>query len=90
MLGVEVLPHLSLVEFRDRTARFRHTLSARAVDLAGVDTLVLAEGPVSDTSLEEGLADYPGIVRIAGDCLSPRTAEEAVLEGLRAGLIGVN
>ena len=89
-LGVRVLPHLALRGFRDGVARFRHTLSAREVDLCGVDTLVLAEGPVSDTSLEEGLADYPGIVRIAGDCLSPRTAEEAVLEGLRAGLIGVN
>ena len=64
LLGVEVLPHLSLVEFRDRTARFRHTLSARDVDLSGVDTLVLAEGPVSDTSLEGELADYPGIIRL--------------------------
>ena len=87
-LGVRVLPHLALAGFAGGVARFRHTLSARAVDLSGVDTLVLAEGPVSDTSLEEGLADYSGIVRIAGDCLSPRTAEEAVLEGLRAGLVG--
>ena len=89
-LGVRVLPHLALAGFGDGVARFRHTLSARDVDLSGVDTLVLAEGPISDTSLEEGLGDYSGIVRIAGDCLSPRTAEEAVLEGLRAGLIGVN
>ena len=89
-LGVRVLPHLALRGLRDGVARFRHTLSARAVDLAGVDTLVLAQGPVSDISLEEGLADCPGIVRIAGDCLSPRTAEEAVLEGLRAGRIEVD
>ena len=88
-LGVRVLPHLALAGFGDGVARFRHTLSARKVDLCGVDTLVLAEGPVSDTSLEEGLAGYSGIVRIAGDCLSPRSAEEAVLEGLRAGLIRV-
>ena len=89
-LGVEVLPHLALRGFGDGIARFRHTLSARAVDLSGVDTLVLAEGPVSDTSLEEGLVDYPGTIRIVGDCLSPRTAEEAVLEGLRAGLVGLD
>ena len=89
-LGVEVRPHLALTGFGSGVARFRHTLSAREVDLSGVDTLVLAEGPVSDTSLEQGLADYPGIIRFAGDCLSPRTAEEAVLEGLRAGLIGVD
>ena len=89
-LGIEVLPHLALTGFAGGVARFRHTLSARAVDLSDVDTLVLAEGPVSDTVLEEELSDYAGIVRYAGDCLSPRTAEEAVLEGLRAGLIGVN
>ena len=89
-LGVEVRPHLALTRFGDGVARFRHTLSAREVDLSGVDTLVLAEGPVSDTALEQGLADYPGIIRFAGDCLSPRTAEEAVLEGLRSGLIGVD
>ena len=89
-LGVEVLPHLALVGFARGVARFRHTLSARTVDLPGVDTLVMAEGLVSDTSLEEGLSDYSGLVRYAGDCLSPRSAEEAVLEGLRAGLIGVN
>lgn len=87
-LGVQVLPHLALVGFAGGVARFRHTLSARDVALSGVDTLVLAEGPVSDTSLEEGLTDFPGTVRYAGDCLSPRTAEEAVLEGLRVGLLG--
>ena len=89
-LGVEVRPHLALAGFAGGVARFRHTLSARSVDLLDVDTLVLAEGPVSDTSLEEELGDYAGIVRYAGDCLSPRSAEEAVLEGLRAGLIGVD
>ena len=89
-LGVEARPHLVLTGFGDGVARFRHTLSAREVDLSGVDTLVLAEGAVSNTSLEEGLADYPGIIRFAGDCLSPRSAEEAVLEGLRSGLIGVD
>ena len=89
-LGVRVQPHLALAGFAGGVARFRHTLSAREVDFSDVDTLVLAEGPVSDTSLERGLAAYPGIIRLAGDCLSPRSAEEAVLEGLRAGLIGVD
>ncbi len=36
-------------------------------------------------TLETALADYPGELHLAGDCLSPRTAEEAVLEGLKAG-----
>ncbi len=87
-LGVQVLPHLALVGFAGGVTRFRHTSSARETDLSDVDTLVLVEGPVSNTSLEEALEDCSATVRYAGDCLSPRTAEEAVLEGLRAGLLG--
>ena len=36
--------------------------------------------------LEVALSDWPGEIHIIGDCLAPRTAEEAVLEGLRAGV----
>jgi hypothetical protein len=31
------------------------------------------------------LADYLGEVHFLGDCVAPRMAEEAVLEGLRIG-----
>lgn len=86
-LGVEVLPHLRLLGCGGGGARFRHTLSARAVDLPGVDTLVVAAGAIQESALEEELDGYAGLVRYAGDCLAPRSAEEAVLEGLRAGLI---
>ena len=88
-LGVEILPHLKLLGSSGGAARFRHTLSARTVELSGVDTLVVAAGAIQDSTLEGELAGYPGAVRYAGDCLAPRSAEEAVLEGLRAGLIGV-
>ena len=30
-------------------------------------------------------ADYDGEVHVIGDCVTPRTVEEAVLEGLEAG-----
>jgi hypothetical protein len=52
--------------------------------IEAVDTLVLCLGhtPVSD--LESALRGKVEL-HMAGDCLTPRTAEEAVYEGLRAG-----
>ena len=38
-----------------------------------------------DTTLAEELADWHGTSIEIGDCLSPRTCEEAVLEGMKAG-----
>jgi hypothetical protein len=51
--------------------------------IEGVDTLVLAQGSVSEDGLLGELEGYGGIVRPIGDCLAPRTAEEAVFDGLR-------
>jgi hypothetical protein len=48
-----------------------------------VDTLVLCTGHRSVTDLADSLDDLSLDVRIIGDAASPRTAEEAVFEGLR-------
>ncbi|MFP6774846.1 MAG: hypothetical protein VCE74_21330 [Alphaproteobacteria bacterium] len=61
------------------------TVSGEAILCEGADTLVTACGHQSVTGLEAELADWAGEVHVIGDCLAPRTAEEAVLEGLRAG-----
>jgi hypothetical protein len=50
-----------------------------------VDTLVLALGHQSVTDLEQQLAGESCEMHLLGDCLAPRTAEEAVLEGLKVG-----
>ena len=51
-----------------------------------VDTLVTAFGQEAVTGLEAEMAGWDGEVLYAGDCLSPRTVEEATLEGLKAAL----
>ena len=38
------------------------------------------------TTLADTLEEWTGEVLMAGDCLSPRTCEEAVLEGMKAGV----
>lgn len=84
-LGVEVIPYTRLYGADGDTVYLQQTTSGEAILCEGVDTLVTAYGHKSSTSLEAGLEDWVGDVHVIGDCLAPRTAEEAVLEGLRAG-----
>jgi len=81
-LGVEVTPLLRLAGVDRDTVYFQHTLSGEAHLCEGVDTLVLSYGHQAVNELEAELADYEGELLLVGDCLCPRTAEEAVLEGL--------
>jgi hypothetical protein len=50
----------------------------------GVAATVFALGPSSDHALLDELTGLHPDVTGVGDCLTPRTVEEAVLEGLRA------
>ena len=86
-LGVEIMPYTRLFGMDSDTVYLQHTLSKAAVVCDGVDTVVLALGHRPETGLEQALSGWPGEVHIIGDCLSPRTAEEAVLEGLRVGVL---
>ncbi len=82
-LGVEIIPYARLFGVDSNTVYMQHTLSGEPIIIEGVDTLVAALGHEPVNPLREELAGWPGEVRFAGDCLSPRTVEEAVLEGLR-------
>jgi len=54
----------------------------RAPVMEAVDTLVLSQGHERVATLEAELADSRGEVHVIGDALTPRTAEEAVLDAL--------
>jgi hypothetical protein len=60
--------------------------SGEPIILEEIDTIVTSLGHQSVTGLADELEDWPGEVVMIGDCLAPRTCEEAVLEGLRAGV----
>jgi 2,4-dienoyl-CoA reductase-like NADH-dependent reductase (Old Yellow Enzyme family) len=85
-LGVEIIPYARLVGVDESTVYLQHTTSGEPILCEGVDTLVAATGNVSVNVLERELEGYGGEIHMAGDCLSPRTCEEAVLEGLQAAL----
>jgi hypothetical protein len=67
----------------DTSVYLQHTLSGEPVVIDEVTALVLAQGHEAVDGL---LAELEGFeVRAIGDCLAPRTVEEAVLEGLVVG-----
>lgn len=81
-LGVELIPMVRFFGADDSTAYFQHITSGEAVTCENVDTLVFSQGHTPVTDLEEALEGWEGEIHLIGDCLAPRTAEEAVLEGL--------
>ena len=84
-LGVEMIPYVRLFGADEDTVYLQHIMSNEPVLCEGVDTLVLSQGHVPVNSVEEIVRKLGIDFHLAGDCVSPRTAEEAVLEGLRAG-----
>jgi 2,4-dienoyl-CoA reductase-like NADH-dependent reductase (Old Yellow Enzyme family)/thioredoxin reductase len=84
-LGVEIIPYARLFGVDGDTAYLSHIVTGKAIVCEAVDTVVLACGHQPETALETELASLSLPVHLAGDCLSPRSAEEAVYEGMLAG-----
>ena len=84
-LGVEVITYVRLYGADTNTVYFQHMASGEAVVCEDVDTLVVSYPNRSLDTLSHELANA-GIETVAvGDCLSPRTVEEAIYEGMVAG-----
>ena len=85
-LGVEVIPYASLFGADADTVYMRHAASGEPMVFEGVDTLVLAQGHDVVDTLADDLEGLDVELHMIGDCLSPRTAEEAVFEGLKVAV----
>ena len=83
-LGVQFTHYARLAGADEGTAYFVHASGGHMMDFE-CDTLVLAYGHDSEMDLFNSLEDSRTEVHVIGDALSPRTAEEAVLEGLKVG-----
>ena len=81
-LRVEIIPYARLFGADGDTVYFLHSTSGEPIICEGVDTLVMALGHQPVTGLEEELAGCSCDIHLIGDCLSPRSAEEAIYEGL--------
>ncbi|QYX56267.1 FAD-dependent oxidoreductase [Roseovarius sp. SCSIO 43702] len=85
-LGVKVVPYARLYGADGDTVYLQHLASEEPMIFEGIDTLVTAHGQAASTALLDTLDGAAFEVTGIGDCMAPRTAEEAVLDGLRAGV----
>ncbi len=94
--GVELRPLVRLFGYDGSAVFLQHVLTGDAVVVEDVAALVLAQGHESVDGLHRALvAAYGGEgstgdgwrpeIHAIGDCLAPRTAEEAILDGLKVG-----
>ena len=85
-LRIDVRPYARLFGTAEDTVYLQHTPSGEAIEVSGVDTLVLSLGHIPVDGLAAELQELGIAVTQIGDCLAPRTAEEAVYDGLKAGV----
>jgi 2,4-dienoyl-CoA reductase-like NADH-dependent reductase (Old Yellow Enzyme family)/thioredoxin reductase len=81
---VEILHHLELGAAEPGAVRFCNLFAPDLETALPADLLVLALGRVPERALAEELATRGLPVKEVGDCLGPRSAEEAILEGTLA------
>jgi len=82
-LGVEITSFARLFGSVENSVFFQHISSHEPLVFEDVGTLVIAHGYFSNSSLMDSLNTYNGHLVSIGDCVQPRSVEEAVLEGLR-------
>jgi hypothetical protein len=83
--GGELLPNSIVVRWRGDAATLRSTLTG-SEDERRFDWLVIAGTPVARTDLSTGLGELGIAHTPIGDCVAPRTAAAAILDGRRAAL----
>lgn len=88
-LGVEIIPYARLFGADDSTVYFQHATSGEAMLMEEVDTLVVSQGHERVNALADALEGTGIAVHVIGDALTPRSAEEAVLDGLKLATLDV-
>ncbi|MFZ9630376.1 MAG: FAD-dependent oxidoreductase, partial [Ilumatobacteraceae bacterium] len=83
--GVEIVPMVRPYGADSDTVYLQHVLTNEPVIVDGVSALVLSQGHESVDELEHELRGAGIELHMVGDCLTPRTAEEAIFEGLKVG-----
>jgi hypothetical protein len=79
--GVRVLQHHALAGASAGEVELSNVFAPELYMRIPADLLVLAQGRVPDDTLAPQLVEAGLRVEEAGDCLSPRSLEEAILEG---------
>jgi hypothetical protein len=81
---VSTLQHHALARASGGEVELSNVFASELRLRIAADLLVLAQGRVPDDTLAPQLSEAGLRVEEAGDCLSPRSLEEAILEGTLA------
>jgi 2,4-dienoyl-CoA reductase-like NADH-dependent reductase (Old Yellow Enzyme family)/thioredoxin reductase len=88
--GVGIEQHQGLQSASGGQVLFRNVFAPEIESRIAADTLVLSLGRVPEDALRAGLDQLDiRVIEAAGDCLSPRGLEEAILEGTLAVRTGL-
>ena len=82
-LGVRQLPFMRLYGVDGRTAYLLHTSAQEVLECHDLDAVVTIYPGTPNVELEATARGLCEQVHVIGDALSPRTAEEAVYEGMK-------
>ena len=82
-LGIKLLPNARLYGYDNGTVYLQHNTSAEAVELEGINTIIACDGQMALDELGDAIEDLGMVLHRIGDCNTPRTAEEAMYEGLK-------
>lgn len=85
-LGVEMIPYVRLFGVDGSSVYLQHMINSTAVIFEDVDAVILAAPRSSERRLANELHALGIPTTLVGDAASPRTAEEAILEGLEAAM----
>ncbi|MGF1470096.1 MAG: mycofactocin system FadH/OYE family oxidoreductase 2 [Sandaracinaceae bacterium] len=83
-LGIVCTPNVSVIGIEEGVVQAVHNYSGQPLSFQGFDTVVLAVPRVAEDRLGAELSRVVPEVHRVGDCLAPRRAHAAVLEGERA------
>ncbi len=84
-LGITCTPNHSVLGIEDGVVSALHNYSGQMVTFPKADTVVLAVHRKADDALYEALDGSAFELHRIGDCVAPRRAHAAILEGERAG-----
>ena len=82
--GVTITHHVVLESASDGMVRLRNVFAPELMTTVPAEAVVLASGRVPEDSLASEVREAGIAVAEGGDCLGPRSLEEAVLEGTLA------
>lgn len=85
-LNVTLLPHYDIGAIKKDHVIIRNLFTQQKQELTNWDSIVLSLGRIPNTELFEEMKGHAPIVKQIGDCLGPRTIEEATHEGMMSAI----